>query len=301
MRDTVVVLNQKAGLIADLDPPTVKEAVRRAFEGTEREPRIELVPGNEITKAIDAAVASDARYVIVGGGDGTVSHAVRAIAGTDKTLGVLPLGTLNLFGRDLGMPPTLDEMLEAVARATPKRLDLAAVNGRLFHSVSGLGFFAEIARAREEVRGSDLPFDRFIAVARSSLRAFLRAGVLQLSIEADGRHLEVEAYAVLVTNNRFGRSAWERPRLDEGVIELHFARGQEVARRIQAGVDLISGRWRDNPGIESIVTRRATITSHRPRVWVAVDGEIRRSETPLTYEVRPGAIEVLVPPRAPAD
>ncbi|MBB5752854.1 diacylglycerol/lipid kinase family protein [Prosthecomicrobium pneumaticum] len=300
MRDTAVVLNEKAGLIADLSPATVRQAIERAFEGSGHEPVIELVPGREIVAAIDRAAASDARYVVVGGGDGSVSHAVRALAGTDKVLGVLPLGTLNLFGRDIGMPATLDAMLAAAARAEPKRLDLAAVNGRLFHSVSGLGFFAEIARAREQVRGSSLPFGRFVAVARSSVRAFLRAGVLELALEAEGERREIEAYAVLVTNNRFGSSAWDRPRLDEGVIEVHFARGREVARRIQAGVDLISGRWRDNPEIESIVTTRLTIESRRPRLWLAVDGEIRRAETPLVYEARPAAITVLVPRPAEA-
>ena len=91
--------------------------------------------------------------MVVGGGDGSVSAAANALAGTGKTLGVLPFGTLNLLARDLAMPANIEEAIEALGAAQPRKIDLARVNGRFFHSLSGLGFFSQMARAREEVRG----------------------------------------------------------------------------------------------------------------------------------------------------
>lgn len=232
---------------------------------------------------------------MVGGGDGSVGHAIRKLVGTSRTLGVLPLGTMNLFAKSLGMPADLEAALNALAATSPSRIDLATVNGRPFHTLSGLGFFAEMARGRAQYRGIGLPFGRFIAVARSSIRAFSRSGILQLTLETPEGSREIAAYALLVSNNRLSAGGFDRPRLDEGLIEIHFAEGAEMASRMQAGLDLLAGRWRDNPEIESLAVTRATLASHRSRVWLSIDGELTRMETPLVFESRPGALSVLAP------
>ncbi|MCX5578121.1 diacylglycerol kinase family protein [Kaistia terrae] len=295
MVDTIVILNAKAGTIHDRDPAEIRAIVERAFADRGHSAEVVLAEENEFVHAIDRAAQSGPQTVVVGGGDGSVGHAIRKIAGTERTLGVLPLGTMNLFAKSLGMPTDLEAALAALAGASPSRIDLSAVNGRLFHSLAGLGFFAEVARGRAQFRGLSLPFGRFIAVARSSLRAFSRAGILQLKLETPQGEREVAAYALLVTNNRLSTGGFDRPRLDEGVIEIHFAEGAEMASRMQAGLDLLSGRWRDNPEIDSLAVSHATITSHRSRVWLSIDGELTRMQTPLVFESLPGAISVLAP------
>ena len=84
------------------------------------------------------------------------SAAVAAFCGGDKLLGVLPFGTMNLFARDLGMPADVREAVAALSDVAPRRIDLAEINGRPFHTLSGLGFFSQMARAREETRGHPL-------------------------------------------------------------------------------------------------------------------------------------------------
>lgn len=299
MADTVVILNEHAGTIQDRDPAEVRAIVERAFSERGHSAEVILAEGNAFLQAIDRAAQSGPATVVVGGGDGSVGHAIRklveACGRSERTLGVLPLGTMNLFAKSLGMPAELDAALAALAAATPCRIDLASVNGRVFHTLAGLGYFAEVARGRAQFRGAGLPFGRFIAVARSSLRAFSRAGVLQLTLETEGGRREIEAYALLASNNRLSPSGLERPRLDEGLIEIHFAEGAALASRMQAGLDLLAGRWRDNPEIDSLAVTRATITSHRPRLWLSVDGELTRMPTPLVLESLPAALSVLAP------
>ncbi len=228
--------------------------------------------------------------IIIGGGDGSVSCAVAALAGSDKTLGVLPFGTLNLLATDLGMPAKPADAIDALAGAKPRRIDLANVGGRPFHSLSGLGFFSQMARAREEVRGHAL--GRFLGVGLAAIRALRRTATFTLEISADDRREHIDALAVLVTNNRFGQD-WRRERLDAGTLEILIAENSGALAKLKAGADLVTGNWRESDGIRSIVAREVTILRHRRRVWTATDGELSREPIPLHYRSVPGALNAL--------
>ncbi|HWJ74461.1 MAG TPA: diacylglycerol kinase family protein [Kaistia sp.] len=296
MADTVIILNARAGTIRDLEPKAVEAQVREAFAGHTESVAVELVEGDRFIAAIDKAAASEAATIIVGGGDGSASYAARKLIDSDRTLGVLPLGTMNLFARSLAIPTDLTQALDILAKAEPVRIDLGAVNGRIFHTLSGLGYFAEVARARAQVReDTNLPFGRYIAAARASLRAFVRPGILELTVEADDGRRDIETYALFIGNNRLSDGGFDRPRLDEGLLEVHYAEGADFGNRMQAAIDLMAGRWRENPAIQSFTATTVTVTSRRPRLWVSVDGELTRLETPLRFECRAGALNVLMP------
>ena len=79
--------------------------------------------------------------LIVGGGDGTISAAASALVGTETRLGILPLGTLNHFARDLGIPTDLDEAAKLIAAGAERRVDVAEMNGRIFINNSAIGLY----------------------------------------------------------------------------------------------------------------------------------------------------------------
>ena len=295
MAGTSIILNARAGTIRDLSPADVEKRVREAFSGHREEVRVELAESDRFIAAIDRA-AREADTVIVGGGDGSASYAAKKLAGSGKTLGVLPLGTMNLLARSLSLPADLDQALDLLARATPSVIDLGEINGRIFHTLAGLGYFAEVARARAQVReDTNLPFGRYIAAARASFRAFTRPGILELTIDADGDRREIETYALFIGNNRLSNTGFDRPRLDEGVLEVHYAEGPDFGNRMQAAIDLFAGRWRENPAIQSFTAKRVSVRSRRPRLWVSVDGELARLDTPLSFAIRPAALSILKP------
>ena len=295
MKSVLVLLNARAGALIDGGTEDVREQIRSALERGGRKVDIRRLQPRQMAPAIDAAARSDHDTIIIGGGDGSASYAARALAGGDKTLGVLPFGTLNLLARDLGMPAEPMDAIAALASAEPRRIDLASVNGRPFHSLSGLGFFSQMARAREEVRGH--PLGRMIGVGLAAIRALRRTGPFALELSADGRRTSVEALALLVTNNRFGRD-WRRGRLDGGVLEVHVAQTQGALGMIKTSADLLTGGWRDNPEIQSFAARELTI-EHRRRAWTATDGELMREDVPLRYAMLPGVLNVLAVPAAP--
>ena len=156
-----------------------------------------------------------------------------------------------------------------------------------------MGFFSQMARAREETR--DLP-GKALQLIAAAARAFRRTGRFTLDISIDGRTQHINSVAVLVTVNRFSGEQWRRARLDEGTLEAHIVESTGALGKLKAGADLLTGAWRNNPGIRSVRAQRVVIYSGRSRAWVSTDGELVRERMPLTYEIRPRALKMLVPP-----
>jgi diacylglycerol kinase family enzyme len=253
-----------------------------------------LVEPKDMDRQLEEAAASTYEIVVVGGGDGTFSHALGKLAGSGKILGLLPLGTMNLLGRDLSFPPgDLAVMARALAEGDVRNIDLATVNGKPFHTLCGLGYFSRVAREREQTR-FNIPLGRLISVVVSVWRSVTKTGRVRYRIESDGRHIETRAYAILITSNRIGED-WRRSQLDEGVLELHLMRHSHLAGRARAGFELISGRWREGDTIESHAAHDITISSARSRVWLAVDGELRREPMPLHFRIERAAVPMLMP------
>lgn len=297
MGRVLVVLNAQAGTVRDVGAAQIRARVDEALTLPNLEVDVEVLEGEPMVHAIASASARGYDTLIVGAGDGTVSHAAAVLSGTQVTLGVLPLGTMNMLAYDIGLPRDLTQALEALRHARPMRIDLATVNGRAFHGVSGLGFFTQMAMAREQVRAQR---GRVAGWLLALGRAVVRSGRLSLVIEIEGQRSPVDAYAAIVTNNAFDAPGWHRSRLDAGVLEVHVAEERGALARIRAGADLLAQAWRDNPGIHTFRTRAVTIHApRRHRAWVATDGEISRETLPLHYEVAPGALSLLLPPDAP--
>lgn len=293
MRRMAVILNARAGGLLTRDKATVQAEIARVLPSAQYDLDIQFAEGRAMLRAIDRAANATYDGVIVGGGDGSASYAAARLHAAGKVLGLLPLGTLNLLARDLGMPMDLPQAVEALATAKPQAIDLASLNGHVFHSLSGLGFFSEIARAREEVR--DHLSNRILRLVTSALRALSRTGVLTLEIEMNGRSRRIESYAALVTCNRFDEAQWRRSALDGGLLEIHVAEEEGALARLKAGADLIAGGWRDNPGIHSYATKHVRIGAKHGHVYVATDGELRRARVPLDYTILPRALQVLRP------
>src|SRR5581483_6186931 len=87
--------------------------------------------------------------IVAAGGDGTLNAVASALVGTDIALGVLPMGTLNHFAKDLKIPLDVAHAARAIAEGHTKTVDVGVVNGRIFVNNSSLGLYPHIVRARE--------------------------------------------------------------------------------------------------------------------------------------------------------
>ena len=290
MKHVLVLLNARAGTLIDAGTDSIVGEIEAVMKPRCERLDVRLLQPREFKASIGKVASGPHDTVIVGGGDGSTSAAAAMLVGTDKTLGVLPFGTMNLLGRDLGLPADPHEAVAALAQAVPRRIDLAEVNGRPFHTLSGLGFFSEMARAREEVRGH--PLGRLPGVVLAFSRAMMRTYPFTIDLVTKDDSEHVRAFAVLVTNNKFSPN-WRRPQLDEGTLEVHIVEDQGTLAKLKGSAALITGTWREQEGIRSIAAPSFTIHRPRSRAWASTDGELARERVPLRYRALPQALTVL--------
>ncbi len=300
MRKILAILNARAGTFLDGQVQDPAGTLQRAFAARGDAIDVVLAKPRSIGDELKAARQSDHDTIVIGGGDGTVGRALSILGDSGKTLGILPLGTINILARDLDIPFAYEQAVAALAAAEPVSIDLGLINGKPFHSVCGLGYFAHVARARERLRDLSLPvLGRHAAWAMSHFRAFRQSGRFTVTVETGGDAHALDAYAVLVTVNRFSGTDWRRHDLDGGLVEIHVAKDVSMLRRAMLGRDLVAGAWRDNPDIETFAARSFMISGTRPRRWITRDGELFYERTPMRFQVQPKAVTVLKARPAP--
>jgi diacylglycerol kinase family enzyme len=195
-----VLLNRGGGAVAA--DKKASAAIQEALSGAGIDGDIELVEGAAIADQARAAAKRGDPLLIVGGGDGSVSAAAGALAGTQTRLGILPLGTLNHFARDLGIPLKLDEAAVVIAAGAERAVDVAEVNGRPFVNNAAIGLYPLMVLDRE-TQQSRLGRSKRLAVVVASLRTMWNFHAWRLRLSADSGDERVETPLLFVGNNEY--------------------------------------------------------------------------------------------------
>jgi len=280
-------------------------AVEEAFASCGARARVRLArEGAELAELARAAVSNGARAVVAGGGDGTVSAVASALVGTDKALGVLPLGTLNHFARDLRIPLGVSEAARNVCEGRAVLVDVGEVKGggdeeaRVFVNNSGLGLYPHIVRRREKLQARESS-GKWTAFARAALAILRRYPFLNVRLSADGRAIARRTPFVFVGNNEYeveGARIGERDRLDAGRLSLYVAHHTGRLGLLRLALRALFGRLRQAGEFDALSAEEIWVETRRPRrLYVAADGEVAVMTTPLHYRVRPKALRVIVP------
>lgn len=293
MRHTVIV-NARAGTVLEAGAEAFAARMTAAFEAHGCSADVNIVHPREIDDALALAIADAESIPVVAGGDGTINGVLPLLLKAERPVGILPLGTVNVLGRDLGLYGVLEAQIEALCKGEPVTMDIGKINDdRLFHSISGMGFFSLMAREREHARRR-FPFSRAAAFAFAATRSILFTRAIKVEIRIGGTSRQVEADAVLVTINSFDGADWKRSRLDGGVFEVHILKSGGLYSRCKAAISVVSGRWRDSPHLQSFTGEEVTlIRRDKRRGHITFDGEVERKAGSLAYRLLPRAVRVI--------
>ncbi|HKG81897.1 MAG TPA: diacylglycerol kinase family protein [Beijerinckiaceae bacterium] len=277
-----------------------------AFAASGVTAEIAFLSGNELgdaaVRAAESARAGTVDAVVVGGGDGSVHTVAGVLAGTGIPLGVLPLGTLNHFAKDLGIPPTLAGAVAVIAAANARPLDVAEVNGRVFVNNSSIGLYPFMVVDRER-RRRHRGLTKWVATFFAALRSLAYFPLHRLAICAAGWTEPCRTPVVFVGNNEYALappSFGRRETIDRGELWLCVARPQSRVALMWLALKSALGFRPRGDDLRMFKVGSAEIVSRRKRLLVALDGEVEILKSPLRYSTRPGALRVFVPAAQPA-
>jgi len=258
---------------------------------------VALADGSEVASQVRKAVKQGARRVIVGGGDGTVNSAAGALAGSKVGLGILPLGTLNHFARDLGIPFDLDQAAAAIASGKERRVDIAEVNGHPFVNNASIGLYPLMVLDRDAQR-ERLGRSKRLAMLVASLRTMTRFHARRLKLSTDGGEARVDTPLLFVGNNDYRLAlpgAGRRKSLDGGELSVMVMRSKSLPGFLAATGRALLGIGRQDDMVRLDGVRELKVDSARSHLTLAMDGETVTLAPPLTFRIRPRALRVIAP------
>ncbi len=281
-----------------------EDLLREAFQKYSVDAVLRLAKsGREIAELARQAANGPADTVIAAGGDGTLSTVAAALVGTSKIFGVLPLGTLNNFSKDLGIPQGIDGAVAVIAAGRTINIDVAEVNGRTFLNNSSIGFYPRIVKNRD-IQRQKLGYGKWYAAFWATLRLFRFSPFIKVGIRVNGKFFLRKTPFVFVGNNSYEMDLYKigrRESLSEGQLSVYFLHRGGRLGVLQMLFRTITGtirQWRD---FEQVMTDSVAIQTRRKKLPVAFDGEVEAVKTPLHYRIVPNALTVLVPPEEEAD
>jgi diacylglycerol kinase family enzyme len=267
------------------------------FAKAGREARITVAHGGaEIQAAMQRAVQSGCETLVAGGGDGTINSAAQHVIGTDIRLGVLPMGTLNHFAKDLNIPLELEAAAQVILDGAICQVDAGEVNGRVFLNNSSLGVYPAIVRLRERYQASGL--GKWIAALWATLAVLRRHLFLAVRISAEGEAIVRRTPLVFVGNNEYrmaGLQAGSRESLRSGHLALYVFNAAGRRSLISMAWQLLLRGVDAVQELDLLTVEEATIETRRQQLRVAIDGEVLVLTSPLAYRIRPAALSVHVP------
>ncbi len=252
--------------------------------------------GQSLDHSIRAALARRPDAVVVAGGDGTVSTAAAALAGTGIPLGILPLGTLNHFARDAGIPLDLEDAIAVVLAGRTRDVDVAEVNGGVFVNNSSIGVYPEIVRLRQHYQNRGR--GKWLAMTWATLAVLRRRPFMAVRMAVDGETIVRRTPFVMVGNNEYrmeGLKAASRERLDTGTLSVYVMNASGRRNLLWLGLQVLLGRTQNLGELEMLRAGEVVVETRRRWGQVARDGEVSLMTGPLVYGIRPRALTLLSP------
>ena len=285
MNDIVVILNPAArGEKAKSLWEKVRGLSKDSFVCTTSE-------AGEARQLAKQAAQQGAKIVVAAGGDGTVNEVVNGLAGSDVALGLLPIGTMNVFAAELGLPSNnLRKCWQTIEAGHTLMVDLPMANRHAFVQLAGVGFDAQIVQeTNRDFRKQFGPLSYLVTATQIASRE-----PPVLVVESGGRHKH--GSFVLIGNGRFYGGPFvifKDAKVDDGKLDVMIFKNLgylDIARYLSG---IIFGTHAEMHDVEYFQTRKVVVRS-AGAVPVEVDGEVI-GHLPVTFRMSPHKLKVIAP------
>jgi len=286
VNDTLVILNPAA----------------RSDRAQRRRARVEELAGSSVVYATSRTGEAESfarraaregyQKIVAAGGDGTVHEVVNGIADSETMLGILPLGTMNVFATEIGLPThDLDLCWQIVQSESTRLVDLPVANRKFFVQLGGVGLDAQVVKETSNtLRRNFGPVSYLIAAAQIAARRPPR-----LLIESENASIN-EGSFVLIGNGRLYGGPFpffKHAVIDDGLLDVVVFKRLGYLEIIKYLQDVVFSSEIRTPEVEYFQTRNLRIESDE-EVPVELDGELV-GNCPVEFSLRDRALRVLAP------
>ena len=286
MSNTIVILN----------PAARSERARHWHERVETITRGAVIRATsrrgEAESIARRAAAEGFETIVAAGGDGTINEVVNGIAGTQAALGLLPMGTMNVFALELGIPSSnLGLCWEIIQKQNSRLIDMPRANHKHFVQLAGVGLDAQVVKETSRAfKRSFGPLSYLVSAAQIAARRPPR-----LFIESANAITE-EGSFVLVGNGRLYGGPFpffKNAVIDDGLLDVVIFKQLGYLEIIKYLQNVVFSSAIRLPEVEYFQTERLRVASDE-NVPVEIDGELI-GECPVEFQIQKQKLRVLVP------
>jgi YegS/Rv2252/BmrU family lipid kinase len=304
MRSALIIYNPAAGRFSV--KPFIKSVVQELESAGWKADVAETQSGAHTIELAKRAAAEKKDAVFAVGGDGTIGNVVNGLIDSETALGVLPAGTANVWGVELGLRPftlthpwAFRRNASILATAPCHAVDVGMCNDVSFMMWAGIGLDALTIHSLEPRIRLEKFFSLPEYAAKTVWNAAQWSGV-RLRLWADDHEVEGNYIVAVATNIRhyLGGLSMLSPdaRLDDGLLDMWLFSGRNLGDALRHTYDMWRGRHLTSDAVRKITFHSLQVEGDSP-FWMQTDGEPRGSAQRVEVKVKSRALKLLVPPR----
>jgi diacylglycerol kinase (ATP) len=293
----LIVYNPAAGQSPDLKTTLDRVANLWRDLGWQVQIAATTAPGDATTKAQTAA-QSGYHAVIAAGGDGTVNEVMNGLVGTDTALGVLPLGTVNIWAREMGLSMDMLKAADSLGKSELTKIDVGMAGNRYFLLMAGIGFDAAVTAT---VRSEEKKLLGAVAYVKQAMQIAWNFRGVRLKLRIDGKRVRGKILMVIIGNSQLYGGVVKftaHATIDDGLLDVCVIKGRGMLSAPRRLISIFARHYNRDPQVQYYQAKQVEIRGKRRKALpVQVDGDYLGT-TPMTFQVVPDRLWIMVPPNA---
>jgi diacylglycerol kinase (ATP) len=254
-------------------------------------------PGDATRKA-ERAARDGYHAVIAAGGDGTVNEVMNGLIGTDTALGTLPLGTVNIWAREMGLPMDMLKAAANLAKSDLTKIDVGMAGNRYFLLMAGIGFDAAVTAT---VKSHEKKRLGAMAYIKQAIQIAWEFRGVRLKLKLDGKRIRGKILMVIIGNSQLYGGVIKftaHATIDDGLLDVCVIKGQGMLSAPRRLISIFARHYNRDPQVQYYQAKQIEIRAQRGKLLpVQVDGDYL-GKTPMNFRSIPDSLWILVPPNA---
>jgi diacylglycerol kinase (ATP) len=254
-------------------------------------------PGDATSKA-QIAAQSGYNAVVAAGGDGTVNEVMNGLVGTETALAVLPLGTVNIWAREMGLSMDMLKAAESLAQSELTKIDVGMAGNRYFLLMAGIGFDAAVTAT---VRAEEKKLLGAIAYVKQAIQVAWNFRGVRLKLKIDGKRVRGKILMVVIGNSQLYGGVVKftaHATIDDGLLDICVIKGRGMLSAPRRLVSIFARHYNRDPLVQYYQGKQIEIRGKRGKhLPIQVDGDYL-GKTTMSFRVVPDSLWIMVPPNA---